>query len=248
MTIKRSVLGLIFLGLLTIAPNASAQNFFEKATSAFKDLGDASFAQQVLGSDEIAAGLREALKVGTQTVAAQVGANDGFNSDPKIHIPLPATLAKVQSVLRNIGMADMADELELKMNRGAEAAAGQTREVFWQAISEMTLEDVEKIYQGPDDAATQYFKQKMSPALADRLEPIIDRSLSEVGAVRSYDDMMRQYGSIPFVPDVKADLTTYVVGRAMEGIFYYVAEEEAAIRNNPAKRTTEILQKVFGAN
>jgi hypothetical protein len=87
----------------------------------------------------------------------------------------------------------------------------------------------------------------MTPPLAERMVPVVNDSLAEVGAIRSYDEMMGQYRAVPFVPDVKANLTEYVVEKAMDGLFHYVAQEEAAIRNNPAKRTTELLQRVFGA-
>jgi hypothetical protein len=87
----------------------------------------------------------------------------------------------------------------------------------------------------------------MTPPLAERMVPVVNDSLAEVGAIRSYDEMMGQYEAVPFVPDVKANLTEYVVEKAMDGLFHYVAQEEAAIRNNPAKRTTELLQRVFGA-
>ena len=87
----------------------------------------------------------------------------------------------------------------------------------------------------------------MTPPLAKRMEPVVNRSLADVGAIQSYDSMMGQYESVPFVPDVKADLTGYVIEKAMDGLFHYVAKEEAAIRNDPAARTTELLQKVFGA-
>jgi len=112
----------------------------------------------------------------------------------------------------------------------------------------MSFEDVKKIYKGPEDAATQYFRRKMSPSLAKEMKPVVTNSLSEVGAVQAYDNVMKQYRSVPFVPDVKANLTDYVVEKGMDGIFYYMAKEEAAIRANPAKRTTELLKRVFGAN
>ena len=201
-----------------------------------------------LSNDEIAAGLREALRVGTERVVGQVGTTDGFNLDPDIHIPLPGALQDAQNVLNKVGMSELADDLELRLNRAAEAAAPEAQELFTQAISEMTLDDVQQIYNGPDDAATRYFQDKMSPALAERMGPIVDHALAEVGAIQSYDTMMSQYQSLPLVPDVKADLTDYTVEQAMEGIFHYVAKEEAAIRQNPAARTTELLQKVFGAS
>jgi hypothetical protein len=222
-------------------------SLFDEAKEAVGDYGISLPGTDTLGSDDIAAGLREALKVGSERVVQQVGARDGFNADPQIHIPLPGALQDVQSMLQKIGMAGLADDLELKLNRGAEAAAPEAKALFWQAISEMTLDDAKEIYNGPDDAATQYFKAKMSPPLAERMSPIVDSSLSEVGAVRSYDDMMARYETIPFVPDVKADLTGYVVEKALAGIFFYIAKEEAAIRNDPAARTTELLKKVFGA-
>ena len=236
--------------LLATSATAQAQSsFFDKAKKALGGLGEsAPGATSALSTDEIAAGLREALRVGTGRVVEQVGTTDGFNADPDIHIPLPGALKDVQSVLQKVGMGDLADDLELKLNRGAEAAAPAAKELFIQAISEMTLEDVQAIYKGPDDSATQYFKGKMSPALAKRMAPIVDESLADVGAVKSLDAMMSQYKSIPFVPDVKSDLTSYVVEKAMDGIFLYVGREEAAIRTNPAARTTDLLKKVFGSS
>jgi hypothetical protein len=201
-----------------------------------------------LATDEIAAGLREALKVGTERVVNTVGKVDGFNANPEIHIPLPDSLRKVQSALKTVGMSQLADDLELKLNRAAEAAAPKAKAVFWDAIQGMSLDDVKRIYNGPKDAATQYFKTKMSGPLADSMRPVVDSSLSEVGAIKAYDTMMGQYKTLPFVPDVKANLTSYVLDKGLSALFLYLGREEAAIRENPAKRTTELLQKVFGAS
>ena len=201
----------------------------------------------VLSDQEIGRGLREALKVGVGTVVSQVSATDGYNADPRIHVPLPDSLGTVQKTLARIGMPDLMDDLELRLNRAAEAAAPEARDVFWQAIREMTLDDVRQIYDGPDDAATRYLERTMSDPLIAHMQPIVDASLSQAGAVRAYDNALAQYKAIPFVPDAKADLTQHVLERALEGLFLYLGEEEAAIRQNPAKRTTELLQKVFGA-
>ena len=103
------------------------------------------------------------------------------------------------------------------------------------------------ILEGPDDAATRYFQVKMSGPLAEEMRPIVDSSLAEVGAIQAYEDTMGQYQKIPLVPDVKADLTGHVVDKGLDGIFHYVAKEEAAIRNNPAKRTTDLLKRVFAS-
>ena len=195
---------------------------------------------------EIGNGLKEALRIGTQRVVGQVGVTDGYNADPLIHIPLPRDLRKVHNTLDKIGLAGLTADLELKLNRAAERAAPEARDVFWNAIAAMTLDDVRGIWRGPDDAATQYFRNKMTLPLTDRFTPIVLDAMGEVGAIRSYDRMMSKYGSIPFVPDVKANLTTYVLEKALDGLFFYLAREETAIRDNPAKRTTEILKRVFG--
>jgi hypothetical protein len=242
---------LIFTGIiigahLVFGPATAQSSWWQKGLDLLKSPAGTT-AQQALTSDEIRAGLKEALRVGSENVVSQLGRTDGFNLDPAIHIPLPQQLDTVRSLLSRVGMSYMLDDLELKLNRAAEVATPKAKELFFQAISEMTFEDVMNIYNGPEDAATKYFQDKMTPALAKEMQPVVDRSLSQVGAVQTYDNIMGEYKAIPFVPDVKADLTTYVVEKGMAGIFHYMAVEEAAIRQNPAKRTTELLQLVFGA-
>lgn len=200
-----------------------------------------------LSVGQIAAGLRDALKVGSERVVSQVGAADGFNADPEIHIPLPENMQRVQRALSRVGLSSMVDDLELKLNRAAEAAAPRAKQLFWDAITQMTLEDVQAIYKGPKDAATQYFRRTMSDPLRETMRPVVDQTLQQVGAVRAYDNTMARYKDIPFVPDVKADLSNHVLERALDGIFLYLAREEAAIRDQPIKRTTDILKTVFGA-
>lgn len=234
----------LVLGFALSTP-AHATDLLKSLEGAVGGLGGSSGG---LSNQEISDGLIEALRVGTERVVGQVSATDGYNLDPAIHIPLPGALKNVQKVLKGIGMSGLADDLELRLNRAAEAAAPEAKQLFWQAISEMSFDDVRKIYDGPDDAATRYFQEKMTPALTERMRPVVERSLADVGAIQSYDQMMKQYESVPFVPNAKADLTNYVVQEAMDGIFHYVAVEEAAIRHNPAARTTELLQKVFGAS
>lgn len=114
-------------------------------------------------------------------------------------------------------------------------------------IQQMTLDDARKIYDGPKDAGTQYFRGKMPSPLATSMRPIVDEELAQAGAVKSCDRMMGQYRSIPFVPDAKADLMQYVLEKAIDGIFLYLGREEAAIRDDPAKRTTALLQRVFAS-
>ncbi|NNL86304.1 MAG: DUF4197 domain-containing protein [Myxococcales bacterium] len=200
-----------------------------------------------LSEGEVGSGLKEALRVGTARVVDQLGAANGFNADPVAHIPLPESLSKVQSALETVGMSSLLDDLELKMNRAAETATPQAKEIFWSAIGQLTLDDAMGIYNGPEDAATQYFKGKTSGQLRDAFRPIVESALAETGAVAAYDKTMSNYQSIPFVPDVKANLTEHVLDGGLAGIFHYLAGEEASIRQNPAARTTDLLKKVFGA-
>lgn len=203
-------------------------------------------ATQALNTDEIGGGLKEALLVGTENVVSSLGTTGGFNLDPQIHIPLPAQLDQVKNVLGKIGMDSMLTDLETRLNRAAEIATPKARQLFVNAINEMTLDDVMAIYKGPDDSATQYFRSKMSGPLAIEMKPVVDESLADVGAANSYEAAMERYNSVPFVPEVDADLSGYVVEKGMDGIFYYLAKEEAAIRQDPAKRTTDLLKRVFG--
>jgi len=229
-----------------IAGTAAAETgWWQKGMNMLKGF-DGSDQQAELTLQEIGAGLKDALRVGTADVTKQLGRMDGFNLDPAVHIPLPEKFLTVKSVLGKIGMASLADDFELKLNRAAEKATPKAKELFFQAIADMTIDDVKGIYNGPEDSATRYLQLKMSPALAEEMRPVVADSLSQAGTIQAYDTMMGQYRTLPFVPDVKGDLTEYVVEKGMDGIFYYLASEEAAIRQNPAKRTTELLKRVFG--
>src|SRR5919106_509724 len=161
--------------------------------------------------DQVGAGLREALKVGTERVTASLGQVDGFNTNPDVHIPLPQSLQTAQSALAMVGMPGLADDLELRMNRAAETAVPQAKELFWQAVSEMTLEDAQGILGGPGDAAPPYFQDKMTAPLTERFTPVVNQELADAGAVQAYDQMMGDYRELPFAPDVQANLTPYVV-------------------------------------
>jgi hypothetical protein len=234
----------ILAALLVLATSGWTQNSLLQQGLGMVSAGGSSSSGS-LSQGEMGDGLKEALRVGTGTVVSQLGKSDGFNADKAIHIPLPGQLATVQKALKAAGYSSLVDDLELKLNRAAEQATPKAKALFVDAIAAMTIQDAAKILNGPDDSATQYFRKAMGPGLAKEMEPIVDATLAEAGAVQAYDAMMGQYKALPFMPDAKADLTDYVVGKGLDGIFYYVAREEAAIRNNPAKRTTDLLKKVF---
>ena len=199
-----------------------------------------------LTNQDITAAFKQALTIGTGEVVNQLGTTNGFALDPKVHIPLPNSLAKVQNVLNAAGMSFLLDDLETRMNRAAEIATPHAKELFVNAISEMSFDDVMSIYQGPDNSATQYFQSKMSAPLADKMRPFINQALAQAGVVQAYDNVMSSYANIPFMPDVKADLTNYVLDEGIGGIILYLGEQEKQIRQDPVRQTTELLKKVFG--
>ncbi len=225
-------------------PVQAQSSLFDKAKNLLQPAlgGDSA---GVLSQSEISDGLREALRIGAEQVTANLGATDGFFKDPTAFIPLPDTVRKARDLMKPLGLSSLGDEVELRMNRGAEAAMPAAKDVLTSAITNMTLDDAKAILNGPKDAATQYLKRVGGGDIESRLRPIIDSSLKEVGAIQALDQMLGQYKSIPFAPNVTTSLTDHATEAAMTGLFHYIAQEEAAIRENPAKRTTELLQKVF---
>ena len=221
-----------------------AKDLLGGAKQSIPSLGGSS-SGSALGADEVGRGLKEALLIGSARVIDQVSAVGGFESDSLIHIPLPDNLARAQKVLNRMGMSNQLDDLETRLNRAAETASVKARDLFVDAVDTMTIDDAMNILNGPKDAATQYFRQRMTPGLLAEMEPVVDRSLSEVGAIQTYENAVGEFGNMPLVPDLRADLTSHVLDLGLDGIFHYLAVEEAAIRANPAKRTTELLQKVF---
>lgn len=205
-----------------------------------------SAASSSLSAGEIGSGLKEALRIGAERAVKTVGKPGGFLNRPDIHIPLPGPLASLRSGLAAIGASGMADDLETRINQAAEQAAPKATAIFIKAIQAMTINDARAILTGPQDSATQYFRRMTSTDLGAQMRPIIDRSLADVGAVQALNGVTAQAKSLPFASGLSVDLTGYVLDKAMSGIFLYLGREEAAIRSNPAARSTDLLKKVFG--
>lgn len=238
--------------LLFPAVSSAENNWWQKGAEFLESLGqakesDKSDSSSALSSVDIESAFKEALRIGSDNVVDQLSVANGFYNDPKVRIPLPKKLKPVKKTLYKIGMQKDVDKFEKKLNRAAEAAVPKARKLFRKAISTMTFTDVMDIYEGPNDSATKYFSKKMSPSLRDEMRPIVESSLSDVGAIKAFRKVMKSYNKISYVPEVKADLTGYVVEKGMDGVFFYLAKEEAAIRENPEKRTTDLLKQVFGA-
>jgi len=212
----------------------------------FGNVNTSAVAASALSNQDIVTAFKQALSIGTGEVVSQLGVKDGFNLDPIARIPLPDNLKKVKDLMGKAGLDFMFSDLELRLNRAAELALPEAKSLFINSINQMTFDDAVAIYKGPQDSATQFFKRTMSPQLAARMNPIVNNAIAQAGVISAYDNVMSQYRTVPFMPDVKADLTSYVVDKGIEGAFYYLGQQEAAIRQDPVRQTTAILKKVFG--
>jgi len=199
-----------------------------------------------LSKDEIGKAFKQALSMGAEQVVNKLGRHDGFNANQVIRILVPKELQQAKELLQKVGQEKYANDLEQRLNRAAELATPKAKKLFLNAVKTMSFEDVMAIYKGPDDSATRYFRKVMSPELAKAMRPIVENSLSKVEATRSYNKLVRRYNKLPFTRKIEADLTTHVVDKGMAGIFHYMAKEEAAIRKDPVKQTTDLLKRVFG--
>lgn len=229
--------------LLVVAP-ASA-DLLERGREILGTLTDSDNGSALSSSDRIEA-LRETLIIATRNATGQLAQHNGFYGNPDVRIPLPGVLQSTRDTLERFGAAGPVDHLHERLNRAAEDAAPQARELFLEAIEDLTLEDARAIIQGPDDAATRHFQTRMSDPLAARMRPIIDAALNESGAIRAYNNVLTEVEDLPFVPDVAFEPTEHVVEHAMAGLFDTLAQEEAALRADPVGHGSELLKRVFG--
>ena len=203
--------------------------------------------QGALSQAEIDAGLREALTVGTNLVAAQLGQTNGYFGDSQIRIPLPKTYRDIQSGLSRVGASGPLDDLELRMNRAAEAAVPEARTLVLGAVRQITIEDAVQILSGGDTAATDYLRAKTETQLRAAFTPYVKTSLAEAGAFTSLEQVANSYGVGGVTSSLQNDLTNHAVTLGLDGMFHYVALEEKKIRENPVARTTDLLRRVFGS-
>lgn len=199
-----------------------------------------------LSSTQIAAGLKEALTIGTQNSANKLSAANGFFANAALKILLPPEAQKVESTLRNLGMGSVVDKAILSLNRGAEEAAKSASPIFVNAIKQMTITDALGILKGGNNAATNYFKDKTTASLTAAFKPVISEALKKVDATKYWTDLFTVYNKFSSTP-VNTDLTAYVTEKAISGIFQEVATEEQKIRQDPAARVTDLLKTVFGS-
>jgi len=198
-------------------------------------------------SREAVAGLKAALEKGSQAAVAALGRVDGFFGNPQVKIPLPESLHRTERLMRRVGMAKYADELILTLNRAAEAAVPEARPLLLDAVKKMTVQDAKGILSGGDTAATEYFRRTTQDALRKRFLPIVKKATSRVELAEKYNEYADTAVAFGLVKKDDANLDDYVTQKALDGLFFMVAEEEKAIRRDPVAAASAILRKVFGA-
>ncbi len=198
-----------------------------------------------LSNDDIISGLKEALRVGTDSSAKKLSKLDGFFGDAAIKILMPQEAQDVEKKLRALGMGSVVDKAILSMNRAAEDAAGGVGNIFWNSIKQMSVNDGLQILRGGDFAATDYLKKTTTGELTEKFRPVIEASLTKVDATKYWKEVFSKYNMFSS-KKVNTDLTAYVTEKALAGLFYNISLEEQKIRKDPAAQVTDLLKKVFG--
>lgn len=199
-----------------------------------------------LDEGTVSNGLKEALRIGSGRAIDAVSRPNGFWANELIRIRLPEEAQEMANLLRQVGFARQVDNLEVAMNRAAEQASAEARDVFVDAITGMTIADAFGILRGGDSAATDYLRLRTSDTLRQRFEPIIQNKMEHLGLYRSYNQLADTYNALPLTRRPVVRLDTYLTDRALDGLFTTLADEERKIRQDPIARTTELLRRVFG--
>jgi hypothetical protein len=192
-------------------------------------------------------GLKEALTQGAGKAVDLLGKKDGFLGNPKVKIPLPESVQKVEGVMRGLGMGKKADELITAMNRAAEAAVPEAKALLVNSIKQMSVEDAKRILTGGDDAATQYFRRTTSGPLTEKFKPMVKAAMAKVQVAKKYDQLAGKAAGYGLVREEDAQLENYVTKKTLDGLYLMMAEEEKAIRKDPLGAAGSLAQKVFGA-
>lgn len=198
-----------------------------------------------LDANTVAAGLKEALTIGTKNSVGMVSRVDGYFGNQLIRIPVPENIQKLEAILRQAGLQKETDKFILSMNRAAEKAAPQALSFFTDAVREMTIPDALSILKGNDTAATEFLRSKTYDRLHASFKPVVTAAMNDVGVTHSFKELMDKARAIPFLKKEAVDLDRYVTSKALDGLFTVVGQEEQKIRKDPAARVTDLLKKVF---
>jgi hypothetical protein len=199
-----------------------------------------------LSDTKIASGLKDALSVGTKKAVTLVDHPGGYLDNQAIKILLPSNLRPVESALRGAGQGPKIDGFIASMNHAAESAAPEAEKIFADAVTSMTIDDARKLLNGKDTAITDYFREKTSASLTAAFRPHVEAAMQVNGVTQQYDALRGQIPAMPFMKSPTLDINSYVVGKALDGLFYMLGQQEKEIRTNPAARSTALLKQVFG--
>jgi hypothetical protein len=200
-----------------------------------------------LSNQDAVAGLKAALEKGSQAAVSALGRTDGFLGNPKVKIPLPESLSRAETLMRRVGMGHYADELVLTMNRAAEAAVPEAKQLLVDSVRRMTVSDAKGILTGGETSATDYFRRTTRDQLHGRFLPIVKRSTAKVGVAQRYSEYAQKGAALGLLKKDQADLDEYVTAKALDGVYVMVAEEEKKIRKDPVAAGSAIIRKVFGS-
>lgn len=228
------------------ASSTSSTSGASGASSSRKSGTTVSSVLSSLTEKDASAGLRTALSQGIDKAVGKLGVPNGFTSDARFTIPLPAPLAKGEKLMRTFGMQKDADALKSAMNRAAELAVAEAKPVFRKALTGMTLADAKSIVSGGETAGTDYFRKATSEELATRFKPIVAKATEQVKLGATYDKFAGKASQLGLVKPEDANLNDYVTRKALDSLFLAVADEERAIRKDPLGQTSSLLKKVFG--
>ncbi len=208
--------------------------------------GESGSAGSGLTNETIVSGLLEALQIGTGNAVAGVSKKDGFLADEAIKILLPEDIRKAEKLIRMAGGGEKLDEFVVSMNRAAEQAAPEAKELFTEAIKGMTFTDAKKILNGRENEATLYFQEAMSPKLFEKFEPLVKDVLDKSDVTKQYKAIEEIVSTLPVKGQKDFNLQKYVTQKTLDGLFITVAAEEKKIRQDPTARVSDVLKTVFG--
>jgi len=251
-SIRTFLPGVALALVIGYVPVVNAASWGEIGSSLLKGLGDTtggstSSPSHGLSQADVVAGLKEALVKGSEIVVDDLGRPDGFLGNTAVRIPLPSTLQSIGDGMRRFGLGSYVDDFETSLNRAAEKAVPEALDLLLNTVRGMSIDDAMAILDGPDDAATRYFRERNEMRLTERFLPLVREATAHVGVTQAYKAMLDQAGmAAAFFDSASVDIDRYVTDQAIDGLFQLLAQEERRIREDPLARSSELLQRVFG--
>jgi hypothetical protein len=199
-----------------------------------------------LSESDAASGIRTALERGALAAVGLLGKENGFLGDERVRIPLPEKLEEVAKLLRAAGQGKRVDELITSMNRAAERAVPVAKTMLVDAARKVTVQDAIRVVRGSATSVTEYFSEKTREPLFGKFLPIVTDATQKVALAARYNSFASKAASFGLLKKEDANLQQYITGKALDGLFFMIGEEEKKIRADPIGTGSRILQAVFG--